>query len=108
RTSPDPVLTPPRPPTMPFGGSRYDVGTISARRPPMPIHDWTRVSAGGFHNFHQDWTIEIYRALNRGLLPPGFTAYTDLRAGGWEPDVVTIQTQKPTAVDGGTAVAIPP
>jgi len=74
----------------------------------MPIHDWTRVSAGGFHNFHQDWTIEIYRALNRGLLPPGFTAYTDLRASGWEPDVVTIQSQKPAASDRGRTVAIAP
>ncbi|MFO0887757.1 MAG: DUF4058 family protein [Isosphaeraceae bacterium] len=75
----------------------------------MPIHDWTRVSPGGFHNFHQDWTIEIYRALNRGLLPPGFTAYTDLRAGGWEPDVVTIQSQSPAADNGGrTIVSTPP
>ncbi len=74
----------------------------------MPIHDWTRVSAGGFHNFHQDWTIEIYRALNRGLLPPGYTAYTDLRASGWEPDVVTIQTRRPVVRTGGSAVADAP
>lgn len=70
----------------------------------MPIHDWTRVSAGGFHNFHQDWTIEIYRALNRGLLPAGYTAYTDLRAGGWEPDVVTIQARDQDAGTGVSAV----
>jgi len=25
----------------------------------MPIHDWTRVAAGIYHDFHQDWTIEI-------------------------------------------------
>jgi hypothetical protein len=75
----------------------------------MPIQDWTRVSAGGFHNFHRDWTIEIYRALNRGLLPPGYTAYTDLRASGWEPDVVTIQTRRPAAGTGGPVVAdVPP
>jgi len=23
----------------------------------MPIHDWTRVSAGIIHDFHQEWTI---------------------------------------------------
>jgi hypothetical protein len=74
----------------------------------MPIHDWTRVSAGGFHNFHQDWTIEIYRALNRGLLPAGYTAYTDLRTSGWEPDVVTIQTQRPARGAGGSVVADAP
>jgi hypothetical protein len=35
----------------------------------MPIHDWTRVSAGIFHHFHQDWTIEI-RDLPSDLRPP--------------------------------------
>ena len=35
----------------------------------MPIHDWTRITGGGFHSFYQDWTIEINRTLNRGLLP---------------------------------------
>ncbi|CAN5605278.1 hypothetical protein BH10PLA2_BH10PLA2_23880 [soil metagenome] len=40
----------------------------------MPIHDWTRVDAGLFHDFRQDWTIELRRALNAGLLPSGFSA----------------------------------
>src|SRR5437667_9552592 len=48
----------------------------------MPIHDWTRVDAGLFHDFHQDWTIELRRSLNAGLLPPGFTALTDQQTGG--------------------------
>jgi Protein of unknown function (DUF4058) len=74
----------------------------------MPIHDWTRVPAGAFHDFHQDWTIEIRRTLNRGLLPPGYSAVTDLRVSGWEPDVVTIQGSGPSA-PGGLAVAdMPP
>ena len=30
----------------------------------MPVHDWTRVDAGLFHHFHQDWTIELCRSLN--------------------------------------------
>jgi len=38
----------------------------------MPIHDWSRVDAGLFHDFHQAWTIELRKALNRGLLPPGY------------------------------------
>jgi hypothetical protein len=38
----------------------------------MPIHDWTRVEAGDFHDFHQCWVVEIRNALNRGLLPPGY------------------------------------
>lgn len=73
----------------------------------MPIHDWTRVSAGAFHNFHQDWTIEIYRALNRGVLPAGYEAFTDMRVLGYEPDVVGIRGNGATA-PGGLAVADAP
>ena len=74
----------------------------------MPIHDWTHVSAGGFHNFHQDWTIEIYRALNRGILPAGYAAYTDLRVGGWEPDVVAIEATGHAAPGGQTVIESTP
>jgi hypothetical protein len=37
----------------------------------MPIHDWTRVDANLFHDFHQTWSIAIRNALNGGLLPNG-------------------------------------
>jgi hypothetical protein len=40
----------------------------------MPIHDWTRVPAGLFHDFHQSWTVQIAQALNRGCLPKGLSA----------------------------------
>jgi hypothetical protein len=43
----------------------------------MPIHDWSRVNAGLFHDFHQAWTVEICNALNRGRLPRGFFALVD-------------------------------
>ena len=56
----------------------------------MPIHDWSRVRANRFHHFHQDWTVEIARALNRGLLPDGFLAMAEQITGGPEPDVVTL------------------
>src|ERR1700751_1643016 len=56
----------------------------------MPIHDWTRVDAGLFHDFHQDWTIELRRALNAGRLPPGYVALVDQQAGGPIPDVLTL------------------
>jgi hypothetical protein len=36
----------------------------------MPIHDWTRVDAGLFHDFHQSWTVTLRDALNSGVLPP--------------------------------------
>lgn len=48
----------------------------------MPIHDWTRVDAGLFHDFHQDWTIELCRSLNAGRLPPGYVALVEQQTGG--------------------------
>lgn len=48
----------------------------------MPVHDWTRVDAGLFHDLHQDWTVELCRALNRGTLPRGFAALIDLQTDG--------------------------
>jgi hypothetical protein len=35
----------------------------------MPIHDWTRVSSGTFHHFHQQWAVALCNALNAGQLP---------------------------------------
>ena len=37
----------------------------------MPLHDWTRVEAGIFHDFHVSWIPEIKKMLNGGLLPEG-------------------------------------
>jgi len=78
----------------------------------MPIHDWTRVDAGLFHHFHQDWTIELCRSLNAGRLPVGYSALTDQRAGGPIPDVLTLQ-RRPRGTDtrepsGGLAIATEP
>src|SRR5580693_5707041 len=56
----------------------------------MPIHDWTRVRANRFHDFHQSWTIAIRNALNGGLLPDGYLAMAEQITGGPEPDVVTL------------------
>jgi hypothetical protein len=59
----------------------------------MPLHDWTRVRSGLFHHFHQDWSVEIARALNLGKLPKPYSALVEQRTGGPEPDVVAIQLQ---------------
>jgi hypothetical protein len=61
----------------------------------MPMHDWTRVPAGLFHHFHQDWSIEIARTLNRGLLPRGLSALVEQRAGPRESDVLAIERPHP-------------
>ncbi len=73
----------------------------------MPIHDWTRVSAGIFHDFHQGWTIEIRNTLNSGVLPDGYYAMADQRVSGPEPDIVALRLRGPDA-DGGLVVAETP
>lgn len=78
----------------------------------MPIHDWTRVDAGLFHHFHQDWTIELARLLNAGRLPPGFIALVEHQTGVPIPDVLTLRRgpREPTSGErgGGVAVAAAP
>ena len=56
----------------------------------MPIHDWTRVTAGIFHDFHHEWISAVKRALNSGLLPPNYYALAEQVAGGLGPDVLTL------------------
>jgi hypothetical protein len=59
----------------------------------MPVHDWTRVSAGIFHDFHYSWVLEIKRALKRGLLPEGYYVMAEQLSGDLgAPDVLTLQT----------------
>ena len=48
----------------------------------MPIHDWTRVQANRFHDFHQKWTVAICNDLNVGRLPPGYFAMVEQKRGG--------------------------
>ena len=68
----------------------------------MPMHDWTRVDAGIYHDFHHEWISEIKRALNRGLLPPDYYALAEQVAAGFGPDVLTLQDRTlATAYNGG-------
>jgi hypothetical protein len=57
---------------------------------PMPVHDWTRVDAGLFHNFHQGWTVTLCNALNAGRLPSDYFALVEQRIRGPIPDVLTL------------------
>jgi len=59
----------------------------------MPIHDWTRVPAGLFHDFHQTWSIYLKNSLNLGLLPKGLSALVEQRAGPMESDVLTVESR---------------
>jgi hypothetical protein len=81
----------------------------------MPVHDWTRVHAGIFHDFHHSWIEEIKRSLNRGLLPPQYYALAEQITGGFGPDVLTLSrpisgslSGDPSTPDGGIAVASAP
>ncbi len=67
----------------------------------MPIHDWTRVPAGIFHDFHHEWITEIKRALN-ARLQPRYYALAEQTAAGFGPDVLTLQA---LAQDGPAAGA---
>ena len=82
----------------------------------MPIHDWTRVTDGTWHDFHLAWISELRNALNDGLLPPEYYAQAEQIAGPLGPDVLALRepegsngTFHPTgSTSGGIAVATAP
>ncbi|MBW3596087.1 MAG: DUF4058 family protein [Planctomycetes bacterium] len=75
----------------------------------MPIHDWTRVEAGIFDDFHHEWISTIKRALNAGLLPSPYYALAEQVAGGLGPDVLTLEYElgrsKPGNGKGGDSAS---
>lgn len=81
----------------------------------MPIHDWTRIFDGAFHDFHQAWITELRNALNSGLLPAGYYALAEQVARPIVPDVLTLQSRNSPDVPrsgepigAATALAAPP
>jgi hypothetical protein len=81
----------------------------------MPIHDWTRVTAGTWHAFNLSWISEIQLALNGGLLPTSYYAQAEQIAGPMGPDVLALQTPEipfepfgETEASGGVSVATAP
>jgi hypothetical protein len=82
----------------------------------MPIHDWTRVTAGTWHAFHLSWISEIQLSLNAGLLPPDYYAQAEQIAGPMGPDVLTLQMPdppqngrpEPLSSNGGVAISVAP
>lgn len=58
----------------------------------MPVHDWSRVDAGIFHHFHHYWISAISVQLN-GQLPSEYYALAEQFAGGFGPDVLTLQSR---------------
>jgi hypothetical protein len=72
----------------------------------MPVHEWSRVEAGIFHDFHHAWIEEIKRALNAGLLPDDYYALAEQHAAGFGPDVLTLQAAQ--SGDYGESHAVNP
>jgi hypothetical protein len=54
----------------------------------VPVHDWTRIDAGLFHDFHQRWTAALSSALNAGGLPPDHFALVEQQIRGPVPDLI--------------------
>ncbi|MBW3540360.1 MAG: DUF4058 family protein [Planctomycetes bacterium] len=57
----------------------------------MPIHDWTRVNAGIFHDFHHAWIDQTKRVLNRRLLPSGHYALAEHLVVRRGPEFLTLK-----------------
>jgi len=75
----------------------------------MPMHDWTLVPDGIYHAFHQRWISAISDRLNTGILPPEMYALPEQVTGGFSPDVLTLQQERPEQGDaesGGVATAL--
>jgi Protein of unknown function (DUF4058) len=72
----------------------------------MPIHEWSRVFDGAFHDFHHVWIGELRNALNGGILPPDYYAMAEQIVGPTVPDVLTLQhTERPGNGFSGEPVA---
>jgi hypothetical protein len=56
----------------------------------MPLHDWSHVESGIFHDFHTVWISEIRNKLNAGLLPENYYALAEQHAGDYVADVLAL------------------
>lgn len=84
----------------------------------MPLHDWTRVDDGIFHDFHNAWIAELRRALNGGVLPPGYYALSEQTFRAGKPDVLALhepgtngsgaEPPSPPCPSGGAALLTAP
>ncbi|MGH7135710.1 MAG: DUF4058 family protein [Pirellulales bacterium] len=76
----------------------------------MPVHDWSRVKPGIFHDFHNAWITHLKETLNGGLLPKGYYALSEQHAGRVITDILTLHddTSSDPPERGGVAVADAP
>ena len=78
----------------------------------LPMHDWSRIPAGLFHDFQQTWSIQIKFGHQRRILPRGLTALVEQRSGPRESDALAIESlARPSSEfghDGGVATEAAP
>jgi hypothetical protein len=79
----------------------------------MPVHDWTRVDDGTYHDFHNAWIIHLKEALNGGVLPKNYYAQSEQHSLEYVADVLTLhvpsETSSGPAPTGGVSVLdVPP
>ncbi|HJT31793.1 MAG TPA: DUF4058 family protein [Pirellulales bacterium] len=77
----------------------------------MAVHDWNRVKAGTFHDFHGSWIVHLKETLNAGLLPDGYYALSEQHADRAIADVLTLEeddARRFTVESGAVAVAETP
>ena len=67
----------------------------------MVVHDWSRVSAGVWHDFHTAWIVALRDVLNGGLLPPDYYASAEQIIAGLGPDVLALQAVELVAAGPG-------
>ena len=67
----------------------------------MPVHDWTRVRPGTFHDFHGSWMTHLKETLNGGLLPSAYYALAEQPAEEAWPDVLALEAADPEFSGGG-------
>lgn len=75
----------------------------------MPLHDWTRVDAGTFHDFHTTWIVHLKDAMNEDLLPDGYYAMSEQRFGRPIADIPTLRARgsaDPRTIPGGDATGL--
>lgn len=80
----------------------------------MPMHDWTRVSAGTYHDFHCRWLADLTNRLNGGLLPADHYAQMEQVMESMNADILTLRMEEELPGDtggegdGGVATAAAP
>lgn len=72
----------------------------------MPVHDWTRVDAGTFHDFHSAWITHLKERLNNGLLPRGYYAMAEQQAGRMIADILTLRVEEGSALKRGNGAPV--